>query len=95
MSPHCTSIIVFGVEYYYDSSGIVTLYEPGGLHKKISKDPLRISNFNRSQSEWSEWVTDQKNNDFKAEKFDFEKHNWNHFTREAALFFGLGPFFLI
>ena len=90
MSPHCTSIIVFGVEYYYDSSGLVTLYEPGGLHKKISKDPLRISNLNRSQSEWAEWVAEQKNGEFKAEKFDFTNHNWNHFTREAAHFFGLG-----
>jgi len=88
-SPHCTSIVAFGCEYYFDSSGIVTLYEPGGLHKVVSKDPLKIANFCKSPAEWESWIADQSESAFHARTFDFETHNWNHFTLDAARFFGL------
>lgn len=87
--PHCTSIVAFGCEYYFDSSGITCLYEPGGLHKKLSREPLIVSNLNRSESEWNNWVNDQRSADFASDQFNFELNNWNNFVIDAAKFFGL------
>ena len=86
---YCTSIVAFECEYYFDSSGIVTLYEPGGLHKTISKRPLIVSNFTKTQADWDDWLRIQKSGEFAPDRFNFEHNNWNHFVLEAALFFGL------
>lgn len=81
-----TSIVVFGIEFYYENGTSIGQGAPGSTHYGTPVRKELLGETTLSKEEFLKWVEERKASDFGPTNYNVLEHNCNDFSEAAAQF---------